>query len=573
MRGYPHPPLDAWVLALLLTIFGDVYEVPFHLAYIVFSLIAAFGVWSLARRFSDRPLLATLLCLATPVFAVNGNSFESDLPFLACWIAAVALFVAAVDAGSRPLLAFSALAGALAAFDAYQAVVLTPILAFYLWRSERRRWMTAWAATLAAPATVFAWQIFERISSGALPAQVLAGYMQSYGLETVAKKLENAIALTGHVAWLAGPLIAAAAFWHIPRWGWSIAAAAGTLAAIYDPNPLFWVSITLGAEVLVWCALRARQNFLAAWVVVFFSAALAIFFAGSQRYLLPIAAPVAILAACNLRRRWLVAGIALQLPISLGLAVVNYQHWDGYRRLARSLEKDCAAKRVWVNAEWGLRYYLEAQGALPLERDRAPWPGDLVVTSALSNIPVPGNAPIIPLAHYTIGTSLPLRLIALHSRSAYSAVMFGLRPFDISTGPIDRVDVSLVAERKPVFEYLDVQSADARPQVVGGIFPDGWMEQSAVVVLKKPETPMPLQAVFYLPPQAAARKVTLRMNGITVAEETYHQTAAMYTLASAAPRTVGGDEATVTLTVDKTFHAPNDERALGVVLVGIGFHR
>ncbi|MGH9663194.1 MAG: hypothetical protein ACRD9L_02075, partial [Bryobacteraceae bacterium] len=25
MRGYPHPPLDAWVLALLLAIFGDVY--------------------------------------------------------------------------------------------------------------------------------------------------------------------------------------------------------------------------------------------------------------------------------------------------------------------------------------------------------------------------------------------------------------------------------------------------------------------------------------------------------------------------------------------------------------------
>ncbi|MGH9663113.1 MAG: glycosyltransferase family 39 protein, partial [Bryobacteraceae bacterium] len=475
--------LDAWALALLLAIFGDVYEVPFHLAYITFSLIAAFGVWSLARRFSRHPLLATLLCLATPVFVVNGNSFESDLPFLACWLAAVALFVAAVDGGSRPLLAMSALASALAAFDAYQAVVLTPILAFYLWRRDRRRWTLAWAATLAAPATALAWQLFERISTGALPAQVLSGYLQSYGLETLAKKLDNAIALTGHVAWLAGPLIAAAAFCKIPRWGWGVAAAAGTAAAIYDPNPLFWASITLGVVVLVWCVLRARENFLAAWVVIFFAAALAIFFAGSQRYLLPIAAPVAILAACNVRPRWLIAGIALQLTVSLGLAVVNYQHWDGYRRLAHTLEKDCATKRVWVNAEWGLRYYMEAEGALPLERDRAPWPGDIVVTSALSNIPVPGNAPVIPLAHYTIGASLPLRLIALHSRSAYSATMFGLRSFDLSTGPIDRVEVSLVVARKPVLEYLDAKSAEARPQVIGGLFPDGWMEKSAVVLL------------------------------------------------------------------------------------------
>src|SRR3954467_15238364 len=40
MRGHPHPPLNAWVLAGLLAIFGDVYEVPFHAAYIGFSVIA-----------------------------------------------------------------------------------------------------------------------------------------------------------------------------------------------------------------------------------------------------------------------------------------------------------------------------------------------------------------------------------------------------------------------------------------------------------------------------------------------------------------------------------------------------
>src|SRR6185437_7500703 len=211
-------------LAALLAIFGDVYEVPFHLAYIVFSLIAAWAVWSLARRFSRYPLLATLLCLATPAFVVNGASFESDLPFLAFWTAAVALFVAGIDGKSRLLLALSAASSVLAALDAYQAIVLTPILALYLWRSERRWWKAAWAATLAAPVTVFGWQLFERLSSGALPARVLAGYMQSYGLETLAKKLENAIALTGHMAWLAGPLIAAAAFCKIPRWGCGTAA-------------------------------------------------------------------------------------------------------------------------------------------------------------------------------------------------------------------------------------------------------------------------------------------------------------------------------------------------------------
>src|SRR5689334_13503593 len=92
LRGHPHPPGDAWVLAALLATFGDVKEVPFHAAYIVFSLIAAASVWSTARRFEGNPVWAVLLFLAVPAFQVNGNSLEADLPFVALWLAAVACF-------------------------------------------------------------------------------------------------------------------------------------------------------------------------------------------------------------------------------------------------------------------------------------------------------------------------------------------------------------------------------------------------------------------------------------------------------------------------------------------------
>src|SRR4029077_5055755 len=60
MRGQSHPPLNAWFLALLLATRKDVSEIPFHAAYILFSLIAAFSGLALARRFSTQPLLATL---------------------------------------------------------------------------------------------------------------------------------------------------------------------------------------------------------------------------------------------------------------------------------------------------------------------------------------------------------------------------------------------------------------------------------------------------------------------------------------------------------------------------------
>src|SRR5688572_6236458 len=114
MRGFPHPPLNAWILGALLAVFGDVREVPYHAFYTLFSLICAASVWVLARRFSPQPLLTTLIFAVTPAFVVNGNSLESDLPFLACWLAACALFVYAVDIRCTWLLAASAFASAMA---------------------------------------------------------------------------------------------------------------------------------------------------------------------------------------------------------------------------------------------------------------------------------------------------------------------------------------------------------------------------------------------------------------------------------------------------------------------------
>ena len=51
-------------------------------------------MWSLARRFSENPLGATLLFVSVPAFIINGNSFEADLPFVAFWMAGITLFVA-----------------------------------------------------------------------------------------------------------------------------------------------------------------------------------------------------------------------------------------------------------------------------------------------------------------------------------------------------------------------------------------------------------------------------------------------------------------------------------------------
>ena len=527
LRGHSHPPGNAWPLAGLLAVFGEVREVPFHAAYIGFSLIAAWAMWSLAVRFSPRPLWATLLFLAVPAFVVNGGSLEADLPFLAFWMAAVPLFCA-----GRPV--WSALAMAAAAMMAYQAIFLVPILAVDLWLTRPRGQRARHAWPLLAPiATLLAWQIFTRLTTGAMPASTLMVYFQTYGFQAIQHKLQSALMLAIHSWFIVFPALVPA------------------------------------AAVLAWRERREPETlFLLAWIALFFAGAVVVFFAGSARYLLPMAAPVALLAS-RLPTRWLAAGFAVQLALSLGLAVVNYQHWDACRRFAESLRPLTKDHRVWVDDTLGLRHYMDVQGALPLRKTQRLRPGELIVSSELDHA-VEVTAPLSVIAKAVIRPALPLRLIGLESASGYSTTR-GFWPFGVSTGLIDRLTAAQVMERHPTLEYLTFGTPGVTGQIVSGIDPqDRWMFKSAVVVLKNPVAPSKLRVAFYISDKAPARHIALSLDGREVAAQTYPGPGS-YTLETAQPLKGVGESAAVQVDVDRTFSVPGDQRDLGVVLIGVGF--
>jgi len=531
LRGHPHGPMVAWVLAGLIAIFGDVKEVPFHAAFTVFSLIAAAAMWSLARRFSPHPLWATLLFLAVPAFVVNGNSFETDVPFLAFWMLSIALFVSGRIWGS-------AVTMVLAALTAPQVLLLCPILSVYLWlggaggfacrfRKDRSRWLVL----LVPPLTLVAYNLFERFTTGALPATVLSGYLTRY--EVLQAKLPSALMLAIHSWFIVFP-------------------------ALVPP-----------ALVLAW---RRRNDpntrFLLAWAAIFLAGAMAGAFAGSARYLLPMAAPVALLAS-HLRPRWLAAGFVLQMTVSLGLAIANQQHWAAYRRFAASLHPVAAGRRVWVDNDWGLRFYIERDGGLPLTSKQPLRAGQIVVASELGHA-VDLHAPVAPIMKtMVIRPSMPFRLIGLATKSGYSTVSLGFWPFGISTGVVDRVRALQIAERHPTLEYLSMDAPNAADHIVSGIWPDRWMSRSAVVVLRNPAVPMPLSASIFISDKARARKVTLLLDGREVASQTFARPG-LYTLTTS-PLRAEGAAATIGIEIDRTFTDPPDQRQLGVVLSGVGF--
>lgn len=529
MRGHPHPPLNVWFLALLLALVGDIHEVPFHAAYILFSIVAALAMLSIARRFSPKPVWATLLFLSVPAFVINGNSLEADVPFLAMWLLAVALFVR--EKGFR----WSAIPFALAGLAAYQSVFLIPILGVYTWM-HHRHCRTRWFLLLTPLVAIGAWQLFELLTTGRAPASVLGGHFERYGFQRLANKLRNAGALTVHAAWFAIP---------------------------------------------AWLATRRKWNretqFLWAWIAIFFAGALVVFFAGSARYLLPIAAPAALLIS-RAPVNWLAGMFAAQMALSLALAHVNYQHWDGYRRFAANVAPQAANRRIWINGEWGLQYYFEAEGGLPLLRGQAVRPGEIVVSSELAypvEFTTGGGIPV-PLVAEEIRPVLPLRTIGVGTRSAYSAVVNGYWPFDISLALADRVRAEMIVERQPTLEDLQMGSPDASRHIVSGIYEtdDGknrWMGARGVILFKSPAAATPLHATFFIPDEAPARRVTMHLDGQEVASRTYSSPGS-HTLTTP-PILPKKETATVTISVDKTFTASGDRRELGMVLARAGFVR
>jgi 4-amino-4-deoxy-L-arabinose transferase-like glycosyltransferase len=564
MRGFPHPPGNSWILAAILAVTGEVREPVYHAVYLVFSVIAVLAAYSIARRYSGHALWAAMLFAATPAFVINGTSLETDLPFLAFWLGSMALYLGAVETGSSVGLCGAVAAMMAAAMISYQAVVMIPILAIHLWR-ERVREPKLWAAIWTPALAVAAWQLYSRASTGSAPAEILGGHFATHNLQSFANKMRNAAALTVHLGWMQSPLLS--------PWTW-VAAPVAAIAAWWDSSPLFWAPFAMGVATL-W-TYRREVTLPHIWLFTYFAAALVIFFAGSARYLLPVALPLAILAVNRIgpRRGLLTAAFATHVALGLALAWSNRTLWELYREAASGASKEIAAHRSFVNASWGLGFYAESAGAIPMLTTQTLRGGDRVLSSSLgSPVRLPGGPRLVPLWERPVET--PFRLIGLGSKSAYSSAAHGLRAFDIGGGPVDRVRLLAVSDVKPVLSYLPMNAAEADAQIVSGVYglesnAWRWTARRAVVMVKQPDRPLPAEATFRIVDQMRNRAVTLSVDGVVVATQAY-ESAGQYTLRSAEPIRGEGAAATVTLEVAKAFRVDGDQRELGLILTGAGF--
>jgi hypothetical protein len=404
--------------------------------------------------------------------------------------------------------------------------------------------------------------------------------MQEYGLQRLAMKAKNAAGLTVHLAWMMSPVLAlAAARGRVGKWGWLSAGLAAAAGAWWDAHPLFWASLGIGWLLLLWLASWLRDlewRYFAFWALSFFGFCLIVFFAGAARYLLPVAAPIAILAARQFRdnTRILHISATLSVLLSIALSIANYQYWNGYREFASKRMQ--SGEVQWVNGEWGLRQYAEEVGVQPLRRKGTLAPGESVVTMQMAEQAdwlAPGAEPRV-VSKWRIQPGLPLRLMGLDSKSGYETVGWGLRPFDIVEGPADQLTVFTAEPRKVTLSWLPMNAPDAELHIVDGVYgleagQWRWIAPRAEFLLKPPSAPVRLRADFSIPSNLEGRIVSLELNGRVVATKRMAGPGSGFVESETV--TGSGEIARVRISIDRDFRAPGDNRRLGMILSGIGF--
>jgi hypothetical protein len=94
------------------------------------------------------------------------------------------------------------------------------------------------------------------------------------------------------------------------------------------------------------------------------------------------------------------------------------------------------------------------------------------------------------------------------------------------------------------------------------------MSEQASVLRQVPENVRALEVVLSIPPDAPARRITLLADGKVLGEDVFAQPG---NFRLAVPFQGNAPQVTVGLRVDATHTVPPDDRALGVVITGVGF--
>lgn len=533
MASHSHPPMQAYFLAVVQRFAGEGEgrEWAYHLAALIFPLLATLSMYFVAGRFVDRPIWPALALAVSPLFLVMGHTLMTDVPMLAFWLAAIACLLWAVELNRNILYAGCSVFFFAAMFTSYQSAALLPLLGYYQLRGRGR--VSGWFWLLLPPALMAAWVAMTSGHYGRLVLLDTIGYVQSRNAAALSLLGTKALALIEYQGWLVifplfliyscarglrGRLLGLALIASV------VVAQARIPGYRLLDKAIFVVGLTAGcfvfgrmSDAFLKAFLRRRGEaadgsrlggqFLALWYFGVSAYCLLLFTEGSARYILPLVPPVLILFFQGIERSEIAeyraepqpllnsgmvasGSIVLTLAWALFLAQADFEFARVYPRAAATLTRMFPGFKAYATGEWGFRYYFGLQGVPPVPPDEASVRGgSLIVTPKLA-LPysLPGGLESMtsetPLVRLPFDLKTPFRIMDTHVPAGFYSTGWGLIPFSFSHQPLETIEIRQV-------NFMVAELPYARMECPGGTRPwPGyvWRSERRLAVLAKSGT-------------------------------------------------------------------------------------
>jgi 4-amino-4-deoxy-L-arabinose transferase-like glycosyltransferase len=421
-----NPPLFSYFLAAVGTVLGW-SEIALHLGGIAVAIATALGIYSLAERWCERPLLATLVAIVTPAFLVSSTTLMCDIMALGFWVWAVFLWDRALMNHKQDWRQF-ALAGALAGLaflSKYNVITVFPLLPII--GMLRTRKLGLWLIGLLVPLVIMA--AYELLTARLYGRGLFfaAVHFSSTNQLNVSWQAQRIINLTFAGGSLLPLLFFAPALWRRSVFLVGAILVPGILlvalrllnhVVLHQGAPGLlnnWKfvaqALVLSASALHFLLLAAAEawqrrdnitRILILWIAAVFVFATILNWTINVRSFLPMVPPAAILMVRRLevtRQQRSKAG-RLLLPLApaallaLGVGFSDYQLAGAARAAALKITSKYERRGLWFEGHGAFQYYMEAGGARPLDVERTVFEsGDIVIVPEVGIItPLPDEA-------------------------------------------------------------------------------------------------------------------------------------------------------------------------------------
>lgn len=475
-----NPPGVSYYLAIAALLTGW-NEFGLHLALALPAILIVVGTYVLACRFCAQPVLAALIVLATPIFLVSSTTLMCDTTMLCLWIWAMIFWLRGLEHRLTAMLILAGLLMAAAAITKYFGACLIPLLFTYsLFRERRLGW---WILPLCIPVNAVAcYDWFTVATYGHTMFSGAGSYAVAVPRNTtVFLRSLTTLSFTG------GGIIAGLFFtpllWSRRKLAILLLVTIGVFGVLVAIPNIGKFTLHNQAGELRWLALIQLATFATGGVVIVILAledlwhhqdpnsALLVLWTGgvllfaavfnwtvNGRVLLPMVPAVAILIVRQIEQRslnkslpslWHYAPPLIPAGlITLSCAYADTVHAETARTAATTIceQYKTSSGTIWFQGHWGFQYYMEANGAKPLDFS-APekvLPGDIVIipdnsTNAIA-VPIPPAHKIDTIQQRTC------RWLAVMDSAAgagfYSA-SWGPLPYAFGTVPPENYEVWL----------------------------------------------------------------------------------------------------------------------------------